>query len=245
MNLSTIHEQYPGYLLAVERDSMYWLYDQDVDRARPILKIEPRRRSIGYFADTFRLDIAKLIAADIPVAILSNGSVRLATIIPPKQSVIAGTPIDLAPRQLYNEKELRSIVARVKHRQRLEVESVSERLEREGYALPLDMGKLYVYRDYHDDYHVDTATSVCSKVLDVLVAIAVRDNRTIRCECVLPKPWRTADVTESLKLGTAEAVWVYSQLTLCCTDIPFIETERVIIPRRKKFRIPAEQLKFA
>ena len=70
ISLAPIREQWPGYLIAQERDSFYWLRDTDIDRARTILNIDRRQHSIGYDQLTWTANLATLLKASIPVAIV-------------------------------------------------------------------------------------------------------------------------------------------------------------------------------
>ncbi len=207
---------YPGHILFVEQDGLYWLEGHDLQQARRVLGFECCEQRIGFDSESASYYVQALLEQGKRVGIVQGNSVRALSLRGGgDRSKGKSTTIGLAPELLLGTWELERLCRQLTRKSSADREVV-ERLRAElsqGKATA-DLGTLYVYQVCQDMYEVEAElTTIPQAVVEALAVAAHLAGKMLRCQLVEPKPRRKHGRAPKPVIVVSEPVQ-YGQLRL-------------------------------
>ncbi len=189
-------QAYPDHILFEERDGIYWLRGQDLERAKKALRLDcDGAKAVGFPSQMFSVYVEQLFQKRLRVGVLQGNTVRAITHHRPcKPTKIASAYIGLAPELLFEQRELDRMERHFAKAQ-FEVQDLVERLRSELTDGHIEHSTswaiIYVYKVAKDLYEIDWELTITPRIIvEAMVVIAHQTRRMLRCQLVPPKSWR-------------------------------------------------------
>ncbi len=217
---ASLRQAYPDYILFEERDGIFWLRGQDLERAKKALRLDcDGAKAVGFPSQLVLVCIDQLLHKRLQVGVLCGNTVRTVKRSRSyKPCKIESATIGLAPELLFDHQELACMARSFKKNEHIP-QDLMERLRSEvtnGHPCQLDhFGILYVYQVTEDLYEIDwELTTIPKIILEAKIVIAHQTRRMLRCRLVPPKTWRGKKQPKPKPVFEVGKPVTYGQLSL-------------------------------
>ncbi len=208
----------PNSVLFEEREGLFWLRGNDLDRAKVLLGLRCDSPAVGFDLMTWSIHVAELAKKRVPMELLIEDTIsRVRFRSAEGGSDIPSVPIDLSPVQLVGQREIdRLLAGRTKEPQVRQCLSTANRQCASGDLRDAnDVSPLVAYQVDRDIYEVDwTLMALARSTVEALLVDAYAARELLRCQLVAPRSARPRTLQGGISLSPIKHRLAFGQLKL-------------------------------